>query len=470
MDFKKTELNALPFAFAKISKKKGKPNGQVTFRNTFFANLFFDGVPWTDKARRSFARKINGKSPLGPLREGLPSQQDLKSAGGVDYFRPWDAPLDSKPTHHIIYPNVLRESFLRDIRNLPGWRRQFRFHLIEGGRKFAVWVDEITREIETQLEIEASNKAGDRLIRVVQRGLDAVPGVAYAITQRRGALGGDFYFHRWSRDGRYLVVLIGDSAGDGVPAALTSLIAGVKLAELCQLQNLGELLSLGYKDDSGNLASRMLDELDDYLVDTFQPVEKGQNPGIGLDGIACVFDYETSEFHYAEGNFQVWRVRGGQIDVLGHMASEGQQVADEEEDARVQRNSGKTIGAGWELEFEYGTAEFRPGDLLVSASDGVFNQLGPGENGELVRYGKRSFERDLKEILAGFGETDLTAFETGRTEVVSDLVEALSERVTNHLTSRQDGSRVARGDDQLIYAMILPEASSSADGESIASG
>ena len=471
MKFDKDDLNDLPFGFAAI-----KTNGKIDFTNKEFDRMFFSDIKWTDFARKKYSFGCRGSSPFGAMKSGQPSDEELHNAGAVDYFHKWTSRLVDAPTHFITYPSVFDKTLTDEVRKLASFRRDFRFLSYDASAKRRFyWVDDVTKQIATQREVEETQTSGDALIKRVHIGPEPVTCVFYAIDQKLGKLGGDFYFLRREGNDRYLVFFVGDAAGKGLKAAMISLLAGIKLGEICQAPRSGAENVASPDPDTvddspvsifsaDNPALAILHELDRFLEDSFASPNPASRLSVGLDGMACVFDLVEKKLHYADGNFEIWRARGGQIESLGRMREPDGSFTDNGSGAPGRRR-GKSIGAGWKgAEFSAHVVDLENADVFFSASDGVFDQVGPeADKDDLSRFTKQRFEALLKDQVSRNEENLKSEDFNNRFKIAKSIVKRIKKELERHRGRRGAEPPADRVDDQLIVGLVVPDLDSVGD-------
>lgn len=459
------EIDSLPMAFARINLRNNRPVGRIRVANANFKKYFFEGVHWADRARLEFAPKDSKASPFKKLKSGVPSKEVLDRAGAIDCFYDWDAKDSDPPTHYIEYeyPEFLHRIIQRELRTLPTWRRDFRWTVVRRKRSNLFWIDDVSEEMSRARDRDLTTAAGASLIKRVHTRDDAESRIAYRIDQKSSdGLGGDFFFQRWTIEKRHLVTFVGDAAGSSLRGALTSLMAGVKLTELCQTDELQEDMEWLAEETEGNLASWMLNEVDRFLEGCFKETEGGLGTGIGIDGVLCVFDTQSQTLYHSDGNFQLWRVRDGKVTDVTRL-SEDEESEDKNGEHEGSAPDRKTIGAGWEGAFSFDQLEYDDKDMFFAASDGVFDQLSPGVASNPTRFTRKRFEKALKKLARGQPLSEL-ADKCGFEEILglaNEYCEHLRAQIENHMSGDGTFEKADQNDDRLIVG-IVPWASEEA--------
>lgn len=168
----------------------------------------------------------------------------------------------------------------------------------------------------------------------------------------RDMVSGDFY--RAVRCGRYLVMVIADCTGHGIPGAFLSMLGISGLKEYCSTEedaaNPGEVLDKMRTFIKSSLSSRDASFLDD-----------------GMDMTFCSFDMENLTLHYATANQVAYIIRNGEIIKLkGDNMPIGYYVREKEH-------------------FRTLTTKLMKGDMLYMFSDGIQDQIGGPKRKRFMR-------------------------------------------------------------------------------------
>lgn len=110
----------------------------------------------------------------------------------------------------------------------------------------------------------------------------------------KSIVGGDFYWV--ATIGKYKVLAVGDCTGHGVPGGFMSMLGIALLNEIV-------------KREEVRSASKVLDELRDYLIASLQPSQDVSDPSDGMDLVVAIFDEEENTMQFASANMTFYLIR-----------------------------------------------------------------------------------------------------------------------------------------------------------------
>ncbi|MBK6953506.1 MAG: SpoIIE family protein phosphatase [Crocinitomicaceae bacterium] len=203
---------------------------------------------------------------------------------------------------------------------------------------------------------------------------------------------GDFYWAERSLDKRKIFFSVADCTGHGVPGAMVSLIAT-------------RALNTALREQGIDVASQILDSVNDSMIESFTDAETGTVIKDGMDISLCSLEYNSDtnvSFQYAGAQNSVWIVRPESDENL---------VVNNES---IEPN---LIFAGYKLfeikadkqpigyfegrkNFRNNNATLKKGDRVYLYSDGFADQFG-GDKGKKFKY------KTLKELILSAQEVSM---------------------------------------------------------------
>ncbi len=182
----------------------------------------------------------------------------------------------------------------------------------------------------------------------------------------KSIVGGDFYWV--ATVGKYKVLAVGDCTGHGVPGGFMSMLGIALLNEIV-------------KREEVRSASKVLDELRDYLIASLQPSPDVSDPSDGMDLVVAIFDEEEHTMQFASANMTFYLIRNDEngIPRLKDFLPDRMPIGN----YQVMKP------------FTNNTIEVLPGDAFYFFSDGFPDQFG-GKEGKKLCPGR------FKQMLLSF--------------------------------------------------------------------
>jgi ligand-binding sensor domain-containing protein/serine phosphatase RsbU (regulator of sigma subunit) len=280
------------------------------------------------------------------------------------------------------------------------WRTK---QLREKQKKLEAIIEQRTSEISSQNEMleEKNKEITDSIFysRRIQRSvLPAKEKVAkllasyFIFFRPKDIVSGDFYWAERSLDKQKIFFAVADCTGHGVPGAMVSLIAT-------------RALNTALREQGIDVASQILDSVNDSMIESFTDAETGTVIKDGMDISLCSLEYNSDlavRFQYAGAQNSVWIVRPESDENL---------VVNNEP---IEPN---LIFAGYKLfeikadkqpigyfegrrNFRNNHATLKKGDRVYLYSDGFADQFG-GEKGKKFKY------KTLKELILSAQEVSM---------------------------------------------------------------
>lgn len=272
------------------------------------------------------------------------------------------------------------------------WRTK---QLRENQKQLEAIIEERTSEISSQNEMleEKNKEITDSIFysRRIQRSvLPAKEKVAKLLTnyfiffRPKDIVSGDFYWAERSLDKQKIFFAVADCTGHGVPGAMVSLIGT-------------RALNTALRERGVDIASKILDEVNESMIESFTDAETGNVIKDGMDISLCSIEYDKSDkvkFQYAGAQNSVWIVRketdenieinGTHIDPI--MSAYGYKLFEIKADKQP---IGYFEGR---INFRNNTGTVKRGDRIYLYSDGFADQFG-GDKGKKFKY------KTLKELI-----------------------------------------------------------------------
>lgn len=190
----------------------------------------------------------------------------------------------------------------------------------------------------------------------------------FVLYKPKDVVAGDFYWTETIENKSVLAVC--DCTGHGVPGAMVSIVA-------CNA------LNRAIKEFKLSNPALIFDKVNELMQETFSKSDYEVNDG--MDGVLCVFDYDTMKLHIAAANNPIWIVSQPAIktDLWEEPWSLSQITADKQPIGKFKEEV---------TPFTLKTVSVEKGEMIYLFSDGYADQFG-GPKGKKFKY------KQLQELL-----------------------------------------------------------------------
>jgi len=181
----------------------------------------------------------------------------------------------------------------------------------------------------------------------------------FILYKPKDIVAGDFYWTEQINNKSLLAVC--DCTGHGVPGAMVSVVA-------CNA------LNRAVKEFKLSNPALIFDKVNELMQETFSKSDYEVNDG--MDGVLCLFDYNTMQLHFAGANNPIWIVSKPSIKT--NLWEESWQLS------QITGNK-RPIGKFTEevTPFTLKTVNVEKGEMIYLFSDGYADQFG-GSNGKNI--------------------------------------------------------------------------------------
>jgi serine phosphatase RsbU (regulator of sigma subunit)/Flp pilus assembly protein TadD len=199
----------------------------------------------------------------------------------------------------------------------------------------------------------------------------------FVLYKPKDVVAGDFYWTETIDNKPVLAVC--DCTGHGVPGAMVSIVA-------CNA------LSRAIKEFKLSNPALIFDKVNELMQETFSKSDYEVNDG--MDGVLCVFDYDTMKLHIAAANNPIWIVSQPAIKTdlweepwqLSQISADKQPIGKFKEEVTP---------------FTVKTVSVEKGEMIYLFSDGYADQFG-GPKGKKFKY------KQLQELLTTIAKLPVT--------------------------------------------------------------
>jgi serine phosphatase RsbU (regulator of sigma subunit) len=211
----------------------------------------------------------------------------------------------------------------------------------------------------------------------------------FVLYKPKDVVAGDFYWTETIDNKPVLAVC--DCTGHGVPGAMVSIVA-------CNA------LSRAIKEFKLSNPALIFDKVNELMQETFSKSDYEVNDG--MDGVLCVFDYDTMKLHIAAANNPIWIVSQPAIKTdlweepwqLSQISADKQPIGKFKEEVTP---------------FTVKTVSVEKGEMIYLFSDGYADQFG-GPKGKKFKY------KQLQELLTTVAKLPVTEQNTILNKTITD--------------------------------------------------
>ena len=211
----------------------------------------------------------------------------------------------------------------------------------------------------------------------------------FVLYKPKDVVAGDFYWTEKINNKPVLAVC--DCTGHGVPGAMVSIVA-------CNA------LSRAIKEFKLSNPALIFDKVNELMQETFSKSDYEVNDG--MDGVLCVFDYDTMKLHIAAANNPIWIVSQPTIKTdlweepwkLSQISADKQPIGKFKEEVTP---------------FTLKTVSVEKGEMIYLFSDGYADQFG-GPKGKKFKY------KQLQELLTSIAKLPITEQHTVLNETITN--------------------------------------------------
>jgi len=211
----------------------------------------------------------------------------------------------------------------------------------------------------------------------------------FVLYKPKDVVAGDFYWTETIDNKTVLAVC--DCTGHGVPGAMVSIVA-------CNA------LSRAIKEFKLSNPALIFDKVNELMQETFSKSDYEVNDG--MDGVLCVFDYDTMKLHIAAANNPIWIVSQPAIKTdlweepwqLSQISADKQPIGKFKEEVTP---------------FTVKTVSVEKGEMIYLFSDGYADQFG-GPKGKKFKY------KQLQELLTTVAKLPVTEQNTILNKTITD--------------------------------------------------
>lgn len=211
----------------------------------------------------------------------------------------------------------------------------------------------------------------------------------FVLYKPKDVVAGDFYWTETIDNKPILAVC--DCTGHGVPGAMVSIVA-------CNA------LNRAIKEFKLFNPALIFDKVNELMQETFSKSDYEVNDG--MDGVLCVFDYDTMKLHIAAANNPIWIVSQPTIktDLWEEPWSLSQISADKQPIGKFKEEV---------TPFTLKTVSVEKGEMIYLFSDGYADQFG-GPKGKKFKY------KQMQELLTSIAKLSLSEQQASLNKTITD--------------------------------------------------
>jgi serine phosphatase RsbU (regulator of sigma subunit) len=211
----------------------------------------------------------------------------------------------------------------------------------------------------------------------------------FVLYKPKDVVAGDFYWTEKINNKPILAVC--DCTGHGVPGAMVSIVA-------CNA------LNRAIKEFKLSNPALIFDKVNELMQETFSKSDYEVNDG--MDGVLCVFDYDTMKLHIAAANNPIWIV--SQPTIKTDLWEEPWQLSQISADKQPIGKFKEEV-----TPFSLKTVSVEKGEMIYLFSDGYADQFG-GPKGKKFKY------KQLQELLTSIAKLPITEQHTVLNETITN--------------------------------------------------